>query len=151
MSQDIKINVNGVNITLTNEQLREINRQQNKQKSVMERIQNFDDIMAECGKPSSYFTDPTLSKDERGYRKIKAIAEVYNEGWVADYKDKTQKKWYPYFEYRLASSSFGFSLTYFGDWFTAASGGSRLCAFKSEELAKDAATKFVREYNEFLD
>ncbi len=148
MNREVKIDVNGVSITLTQEQLNEISRQQNKLKPVMERIQTFDDIIAESGKPASYFMDKNLSIDELGYRKVKAIAFVYNEGWIADFKNKNQKKWYPYFD---ASSSFGFSDTYFVCWFTFTSGGSRLCSFKSEELARDAGKKFLKEYEEWLN
>lgn len=150
MNKGVHINVNGVTISLTQDQLNDISRQQRKLLPVMERIQTFEDIISEYGKPASYFSDPSLSADEIGYRKVKAIAEVYNEGWLADYKNKNQKKYYPYFEYNIASSSFGFSGTYCGCWAALADGGSRLCSFKTEELARDAATKFIKEYNEWL-
>ena len=140
-----------VSIVLTSEQLSEINKQQRKQVPVMERIKTFDDIIVECGKPASYFTDSNLSITELGYRKIMAVAFVYNEGWKADYWNSNQEKWYPHFQYSKPNSSFGFSYTGYDVWFTGAYGGSPLCAFKNQELAKDAGIKFIKEYNEFLN
>jgi hypothetical protein len=148
MNKEVKVDVNGVSITLTKEQLAQINKQQSELKPVTERIQTFDDIIAESGKPASYFTDKNLSADELGYRKVKAICEVYNEGWVLDFTDKNQKKWYPYFD---ASSSFGFSASICVYWYANSTGGSRLCSFKSEELARDAGKKFIKEYEEWLN
>ena len=147
MNKDIKIDVGGVSITLTKEQLDYIDVQKRRSRPIMERINTFDDIIAESGKPASYFTDSNLSKDEIGYRKVKAICFVLNEGWIADFKNKNQKKWYPYFD---ASSSFGFSGTGFVYWFTSTGGGSRLCSLKNEELAKFVGTKFIKEYKEWL-
>lgn len=144
----IQINVNGVSITLTSEQLAEIDNQRKKKSiHVTERIQTFDDIIAESGKHVSYFTDSTLAKHELGYRKFVAICEVYNEGWIPDFTDSDERKWYIYgTDYN--KSSFGFSNTGYGYWFAHTIGGSRLC-LKSQSLAEDVIKKFIKELNEF--
>ena len=148
------ITIDGVKIDLTPKQLFKIAQEKKKQKevpiSITERIKTFKDIIRLSGKPASYFKDKSLSKDELGYRKVKTIASVYNEGWKADYGDSNQKKWYPFFQYDKPNSSFGFSDTYYDGWATHADGGSPLCVFKNEKLAKDAGIKFIKEYNEFL-
>ncbi len=149
MSKEVKIDVNGVSITLTKEQINEIDRQRNKSKSITERIQTFDDIIAECGRPASYFMDSSLTKHELGYRKFVAICEVYNEGWVPDFTDGNQRKWYIYgTNFDSASSSFGFSDAICECWHSLTRGGSRLC-LKTENLANDIIKKFLKELNEF--
>jgi len=149
MSKEVKIDANGVSITLTKEQISEIDRQRNKSKSVTERIQTFDDIIAECGRPASYFMDSSLPKHELGYRKFVAICEVYNEGWIPDFIDGNQRKWYIYgTNFDITSSSFGFSAADCAFWNTYAYGSSRLC-LKSENLANDIIKKFLKELNEF--
>lgn len=146
---DVKINVNGISITLTKEQIAEIDRKKAKNRPVTERIQTFNDIIAESGKSASYFTDSNLSINELGYRKFVAICEVYNEGWVSDFTDSNQYKWFIYGkDFSKASSSFVGSSACYGSWLAVAAGGSRLC-LKSEELAKDIIKKFLKELNQF--
>lgn len=147
MSKDIKIDVNGVSITLTKEQLEEIDLQRKRTRPVIERIQTFDDIIAESGKPASYFMDSSLEKHELGYRKFIAICAVYNEGWVPDFTDSSERKWYIYgTDYN--KSSFGFSDSRCDGWNSFTYGGSRLC-LKSQALAEDVIKKFLKELNEF--
>lgn len=81
--------------------------------------------------------------------KLFTIAEKWNkeDGFVPDFSNKKQWKYYPWFKYEVESAGFVFArtngtasvaLTYFG---------SRLC-FKSESRAEEFGKKYVDLYNE---
>jgi len=117
--------------------------------NVIDRIETFDDILEERGISKEEFEKSCkgLTDDEIAYRQIKLIALVYNEGWVPDWNDSNQYKYYPWFKW--VGSAAGCS---FGDYFCDRSDshlGSRL-VFASSDLAIDAGKKFVEIYNRFL-
>lgn len=74
------------------------------------------------------------------------IAEVLNEGWIPDYNDESQKKWFGWFDGR---SGFAFSFSFCGNWLTVTYSGSRLC-FKSEALLLYAVKTFPDVYKEIM-
>lgn len=80
------------------------------------------------------------------YCDIVTLYEALNEGWVPDWENDNQKKWYPWFKMQ---SGFGFSCTYYYYSGTFAIVGSRLC-LKSQELAKYAGTQFEHLFKDFL-
>ena len=77
---------------------------------------------------------------------LKMVAKAINQGWVPDWNNSDQKKWWPWFN---LSSGFGFSDScyYYGLASTAV--GSRLC-FETEEKSDYAANQFMEIYKEFL-
>jgi len=82
--------------------------------------------------------------------KLSVVAEVLNEGWMPDYTDSSQYKYYPYFIVKATKSNpSGWGLSYGGydGWITYSLVGVRL-AFKSSELAKYAGTKFKKLYED---
>lgn len=81
------------------------------------------------------------------FAKLTLIARVLNEGWVPDWSDSNQYKYYPYFKAKEAG--FGFSITDYDCWNAFTTVGSRLC-FKTSELAMYAGKQFETIYNEFL-
>jgi len=86
------------------------------------------------------------SYDETAYRKLKIIAKAINNGWIPNWNDTNQRKWFPYFN---LSSGFGFSFS-FCVYVSADTGvGSRLC-FETEEKATYAGTQFLELYRDFL-
>ena len=89
-----------------------------------------------------------VERSINAYRKlVKVIVPALNEGWVADFADASQRKYYPWFyNYRAGS---GFSFTDFVDSNANTCVGSRLC-FKSADLATYAGTQFIDIYNEYL-
>ncbi|CAM3555055.1 hypothetical protein ELOC111193_10640 [Elizabethkingia occulta] len=119
-----------------------------KPKDIKERIKTFNDVLQYHGIKSETFSMEcvSLTDDEIAYKQIKLIASALNEGWVPDWNDRNQTKYYPWF--RMGSSSGGFS---YGDYDCVRSlslVGSRLC-YKSSELAKYAGTQFISIYKKF--
>lgn len=118
---------------------------------VTERIKTYEDACVELGITpidESIRSSNGFTKDEIAYRKIKTITEALNEGWVPDWTDENQKKWFPYF-YPNYSSGFVFNYTDYDCSLTTAANGLRLC-FKSDELATYAGKQFVELYKEFI-
>ncbi|MEA4918127.1 hypothetical protein SDC9_145686 [bioreactor metagenome] len=89
-----------------------------------------------------------FTQDEIDYRKLKTITKAYNDGWVPDWKDDDQPKYFPYFS-TGSSSGFAFLGTVYDYSDPNAGCGSRLC-FKSKELAEYAGRQFVDLYRGFM-
>lgn len=84
------------------------------------------------------------------YYQLIIIARALNEGWVPNWADSNEYKYYPYFEWNEKTSGFVFSRTYYDGTTTLTSVGSRLC-FKSEELAEYAGKAFIKIYAKLLN
>jgi hypothetical protein len=76
------------------------------------------------------------------------IAEAINGGWVPDWTDWSQYKYYAWFRMGSASGS-AFSFRDFVRWRTYSSAGSRLC-FKTREMAEYAGKQFEQLYKEYF-
>jgi len=117
---------------------------------ITDRIKTFKDACVELFiEPEEVLIDlqGSASADEVAYRKLKVIAAALNEGWSPDWKDSSEYKYYPWFEYSRSGSGFVCSDTFCTH--TYAMIGSRLC-FKSSDLAKYAGTQFIDIYNKYL-
>lgn len=81
--------------------------------------------------------------------KLFTIAEKWNkeDGFVPDFSNKGQWKYYPWFKYEVESAGFVFASTYSTASAADAAVGSRLC-FKSESRAEEFGKKYVDLYNE---
>jgi hypothetical protein len=89
----------------------------------------------------------TKTKEEKSinaYVKLLVIVKAYNEGWMPNWEDKNEYKYYPYF-YR----SDGSWLVYCRAWHSTLHFPSGLC-FKSRKLAEDAMEKFSDTYNDYF-
>jgi hypothetical protein len=84
--------------------------------------------------------------DEIAYRKLKVIARAINNGWLPNWSNTDQRKWFPYF---VLSSGFGFSVSIYDCDLTDAGVGSRLC-FETSEQAVYAGQQFTEIYKDFL-
>lgn len=115
---------------------------------ITDRIKTFGDVCEELGDKHQDIIDAIseMEQDEAAYIKLKMIAEALNEGWKPDWSNTSQYKYHPYLKFTPGS---GFSYFVFDYGSTHLYVGSRLC-FKSEALAKYAATQFEKEYNEFF-
>ncbi|NJO70081.1 MAG: hypothetical protein HC830_13075, partial [Bacteroidetes bacterium] len=69
--------------------------------------------------------------DEIAYKKLKVIIRAVNNGWLPDWDNLNQHKWFPVF---ALSSGFGFSYSRYDCTGTLTYVGSRLC-FETEEKA----------------
>jgi len=112
-----------------------------------ETIKTFEDACAVVGIDPGLFLNRNDTPDELAYKKLKVIVRAINDGWVPDWSNRDQYKYYPWFE--VLSSGFGFS--YSGSNFTNAHStvGSRLC-FESKEKSDYAAKQFIDTYILFL-
>ena len=75
--------------------------------------------------------------------KLMIIFKAINDGWVADYKNRDQYKYFPYFW--VASSGFRFGNSCCGYDGTHSHVGVRLCTY-SGEVAMYIASQFEQEY-----
>lgn len=81
---------------------------------ITDRIKSFEDACAELFiEPEEVLIDlqGNPSADEVAYRKLKVITAALNEGWLPDWKDSSEYKYYPWFEYSRSASSFVYSNT----------------------------------------
>lgn len=82
--------------------------------------------------------------------KLFTIAEAWNkeDGFVPDFSDEEQEKWFPWFKYDKNTAKFVFMFT---DYTTDASSdfGSRLC-FKTSDRAEQFGKQFVDLYNKIF-
>lgn len=120
------------------------------QKSILERIKNFDDVLTELeiSKTDFEFASKGLTKDEIAYREVKLIAEALNEGWQPDWTNSSEAKYYPWFTMG-SPSGVGFSYDGCGHWRSHSGVGSRLC-YRSKELAEYAGKQFLSIYKELF-
>ena len=95
--------------------------------------------------PENLFTEND-TPDEIAYKKLKVVAKAINQGWVPDWDNKNQSKWWPWFN---LSSGFGFSSSGYSCDLADACVGSHLC-FESEAKSNYAATQFIDIYKQFL-
>lgn len=81
--------------------------------------------------------------------KLFTIAEKWNkdDGFVPDFSNKGQWKYYPWFIYEVESAGFVYASTFNSASAAGSSIGSRLC-FKSESRAEEFGKKYADLYNE---
>jgi nitrite reductase/ring-hydroxylating ferredoxin subunit len=122
---------------------------------ITDRIKTWEDVCKhmQCDPVDSLpFESPDNEEEEaiNAYFKIRSIVYVLNEGWFPDWDNTSQYKYYPWF-YMDSKAGSGFGLSFGGCAYGGSDSnvGSRLC-FKSEELAKYAATQFANEYRDFM-
>jgi hypothetical protein len=109
-------------------------------------IKTFEDACDELGiDPDDVYNKKDLP-DEIAFKKLKVIAKAINNGWVPNWNDKNQYKWFPYFN---LSSGFGFSRSYY--YCTAADSivCSRLC-FETNQLSSYVGQQFEDLYKDLL-
>jgi hypothetical protein len=149
-----KININGVTITLTPEQLEEINKQQNKKITSFYDIKSYKDACEVLNIPqTNYLRFPNefewnIHIIRTVGRAINSLIEIETKNTkfpdlFPDFKNIDQKKYYPYFCYKEENW-----LVYSGSAYVIVS--SRYCGhvafFKTEEASVYAGNQFVSIY-----
>ena len=83
--------------------------------------------------------------------KLIVIAEAWNkqDGFVPDFDNTNQYKWFPWFKYDHHTAGFVFSHATYTAKYANAAFGSRLC-FKSPERAEQFGKQFIDPWNDFL-
>ena len=123
--------------------------------SIMERIKTFEDALALADEKTREEFLRSLegynTKDEIAYKKLKLITKVINEGWVADYKNFNQIKYYLWggLLYSGAYSGLLFARCSNSSGDTIVHLGSRL-NFKSREIAEYVGNQFIDLWNDYL-
>lgn len=116
------------------------------QTDITERVNSFKDVCTELGK--NYYDVmremDALPPDEAGYKMVKMWVEALNEGWIANYNDRSEREYYPIFE----QTPYGFRFRSVSNNGWSLGVGSRQ-VFKSEKLAKHAGNKGLSEYEKF--
>lgn len=120
-----------------------------KAKAPIERIKTIEDILNDHEIDIDDFEKECedLPEDEKAYKLIKLLCKSLNKGWVPDWDNSDEIKFYPWFDMRGGSSGFRF-----GGCDSRASlsnVGSRLC-FKNRKTAKYAGKQFTELYEKFL-
>jgi len=115
-------------------------------KNIMDRVKTVDDAFAIKGISIGSIVNDNDTTDEIAYKILKVIVEVLNEGWVPDWKNSNQYKYYPWFD---LSSGSGLSCADYVALSSHSDVGSRLC-FKTAELAEYAGKQFIKEYTDFF-
>lgn len=120
-------------------------------KPITDRVKTFEDALAIVGASENVkilLSYNGLDKDmlsHKAHAKLTIIAKALNEGWIPDWKNHSEYKYYPYFEMN-GKTGFVFGVSYydFGD----STVGSRIC-FHTRELADYAGRNFLSEYRDF--
>ena len=149
MKTKIKINGKDVEIELTADQVKQINKAST---PIMERIKSFEDACEDQGLDAEvilpYDADTTDADEinENAYVMLKTIIKSLNEGWTPDYSNANQYKYYPWF--KSIGSGLGLSFYVNVHDISDSNVGSRL-VFKTSELATYAGKQFINIYNQF--
>lgn len=98
---------------------------------------------------ASFLTSKTLAKDEIAYKSLKAIVAALNQGWVPDWKNDDEEKYYPWFDMQAGSKKTGFELRYVYYCCSHSDVSSRLC-FRTRELAEYAVKQFLPVYKNYF-
>jgi hypothetical protein len=84
------------------------------------------------------------------FAQLVIIAEVLNEGWVPDWNNDDEYKYYPWFDLEKTDENpSGFSLDSVRCYYSDSSVPSRLC-FKNRELAEYAVRTFEQLYKDYF-
>lgn len=113
------------------------------QRKITDRIKTYEDACAELGINSldeAKLMELGLTKHDIAYQKLATIVKALNEGWIPDWDNYDEYKYYPWFE--MSPSSFAFGGSLYDAACAAAGSGSRL-KFQTRELAEYAAKQFI--------
>jgi len=140
------IDYNGVQITLTPEQVVHIERETKKNKyKYYTSITLFADACDKLGlNPTRVYNAAYNTPREIALRKLEVIIRALNDGWVPNWNDLTEYKYWTYFRmdggFSCCSADYGITLT---------DVPATLC-FKTREIAEYAAKHFTKLYEEYI-
>lgn len=120
---------------------------------ILDMVKTVDDALKIKGKTLQEIIPYPVPRDEReeainSFALLDLVYDVINEGWIPDWNNHDQPKYYPYFE-SDKNSGFGFSYTDCADWGTYSCVGSRLCSSSSRK-ADYIGKQFIELYSKFL-
>jgi hypothetical protein len=122
---------------------------------MQKKIKKWEEAFKIKGLDPKVLPDVSMLPDE--YRKpvvaqfiLNVVADVLNDGWVADYTDSSQWKYHPYFLVKATKakpSGSGLSYDVYVHWSTFTYCGVRLC-YRDVETAEYAAKQFIKLYED---
>ena len=122
-------------------------------KNKFDKIKSLDDIINILGNDdidvihyNKLISDVNAKKYDISEYAIILIAKVLNEGWVPNWNNTNEYKWYNWFRWQASTSCFVFGGKGYVAWCASTGGSSRLC-FREESLAAFAANRFSDFYN----
>ena len=119
-------------------------------KKITELVKTFEDARKLTGRPDvpDFSNLPTdMRKHFEAQYKMIVIAEALNEGWIPDWNNYNEYKYYPWFE--MSPSSFAFLDSGYAIAIARAGSGSRLC-LKSKELSEYCGKQFIDLWKQFI-
>jgi hypothetical protein len=146
----MNIDANGVQITLTQDQLKQIQKELNNQKPLMERLFNWQDILdynnIEEASVLPWNNPNTPEKiSQNGFAKLQLIKKTFNEDWVADFDNSEQYKYYTWYEKKK-----DWAVTYVFDYYVCSCSVGFGLFSKSEKVENHINKYFLNEICEFL-
>lgn len=81
------------------------------------------------------------------YAKLLVIAEALNDGWIPDWDNSSEYKYWPWFW--MDKPGFRFFASYYSRAASHSTGGSRLC-FRTRELSDYAGKKFLSLWKDMM-
>jgi len=115
-------------------------------------IKTFEDACAHLNIDPANVPDLSMIPEEfrkplQAAYKLMVIYKAINNGWVPDWSDDGQRKWFPWFGVLSSGSGFSYSHSHYGYGLTTV--GSRLCTDSSEK-AEYIAEQFEGEYVDYF-
>lgn len=111
-------------------------------------IKSFDDILKISGKTLEdilIYKSPKTTREIRlnAFSKIELIKEVVNQGWIEDWNNNNEYKYYPWFNF----DSGGFR--FYGSYSGYSGFDSGLAFYKTKKISDFVGKTFLKEYKEF--
>lgn len=147
----MNIDINGVKITLTKEQLKQIEDQQKKNRPIIERIDTLDDVYKDLGINRNSiipFKNP-INKQQRSanaFIDIQNISKCLNEDDSFPNFNNNEYKYCPYFK-KVAPG--GWVYDCYDYWGSNGHLGFG-CYYKTSDLSIFAGNTFISVYNDYL-
>lgn len=121
-------------------------------KDVLERIKTFKDVLSDLGendeevKTYQKLISANVTGKTLAFQQCVLISKCLNEGWISNWDNSNEDKYFVYFDMRN-KGSFGGGC---GLWRGAYAGSLAALCFKTSELAKYAGKKFEDIYRTYF-
>ena len=119
-------------VEILEQELKSLKKIINEPKKITDIIHSFEDAVEYTNFQIPLYWQ-FLPKDTLAYEKIKLVISVLNEGWIADFNNKNEPKYFIY--WNMGSSGVGFSYYDFSHWSASSGVGGSLC-LKTDELCE---------------
>jgi len=146
----MNIDINGVQITLTSGQIQHIRKEFNN-KPLIETLFNWQDILNFNNLKEVNilpWTKPNTPEkvSQNGFAKLQLIKKTFSEGWIADFNNINQYKYYTWYEKKKNN----WSVFFVGDYFVCSSSVGFGLFSKSKKIENHINKYFFKEICEFL-